>query len=103
MHHALAVLLATCSILGNHIQSLVTHRVPYSAIVPLREQPTCQLGLASSILSAMSRSNVRNHGRSVVREKTHKVNVEVEAEHIGVFIGVTPDSDRELGYRSQLV
>ena len=36
-------------------------------------------------------------------EKTYKVNVEVEAEHIGIFIGVTPNSDRELGYMGQLM
>lgn len=29
---------------------------------------------------------------------THEINVEVEAEHVGIIIGITPNSDRELGY-----
>jgi hypothetical protein len=34
----------------------------------------------------------------IVEKGTHEINVEVEAEHIGIIIGITPNSDRELGY-----
>jgi len=104
MHHVLAFLLAinygpggSCSV---HRHAPITLRC---AIAPSRESPTVQLDLASSILSAMSRAVSESRKKRQHREKTYKVNVEVEAEHIGVFIGVTPDSDRELGYMDQLM
>lgn len=54
-------------------------------------------------ISTIQKQNLQSRKKRKHREKTYKVNVEVEAEHIGVFIGVTPDSDREFSYIGQLV
>lgn len=51
----------------------------------------------SLILLEMLHLHISELNQSTFNQRTYEVNKEVEAEHIGIFDGVTPDLDGEFG------
>jgi hypothetical protein len=61
------------------------------------------LHLPRQLCTKLHELSCHAESQECVSGETYKVDIEVKAEHIGILVGVSPDSDREFSYSSQLI